>query len=376
MLDRKQTGARIKALREQNGFSQGFISEFLCVDQSLLSKIEKGERTITMEALSKIATLCGVSLSVFHDDAFDVRTMPCALRADRFDANDACALYAVRKIALNSEQLDSLLATPAVGRQHGNCGGKVKLVDSLKIAVLASGLRKQLGVDATSPVDIFSLAFSIETLTLVFYPMSSSISGMCVKGSAGDVIAINSAMSLGRQRYSLAHELYHLYFDENMDFVCQKRLDTKDRTEKQADQFASFFLVPPEELHEQIQKIRKRNGGKLTCKHVISLEQYFGISHQAMLYRLLSDKEITEYQVEEWNHDVIRMATGIGYPEDLYRPTEETEQYKAFGHYIRQTMDAYDRDLLSDGKYDELLLDGFRADLVYGTDMQGGELLD
>ena len=42
-------------------------------------------------------------------------------------------------------------------------------------------LRSRLDVDYKSPVDIFSLALSISNLTLVFYPFTSHISGMCIK---------------------------------------------------------------------------------------------------------------------------------------------------------------------------------------------------
>ena len=46
-----------------------------------------------------------------------------------------------------------------------------------------------------------------------------------------------------------------------------------------------------------------------------------------------------------------------------------------YGRYIKRAEDLLSRGLISDGKYEELLLEAFRADLVYGLD-EGGELVD
>ena len=95
------------------------------------------------------------------------------------------------------------------------------MIDKLELSTKAQELREKLGEDANSPIDIFSLANQIEGLTLVYYPLGKNISGMCVRDSEVRLIAINSTMSYGRQRFSLAHELYHLYFDNENGFdIC------------------------------------------------------------------------------------------------------------------------------------------------------------
>jgi len=45
------------------------------------------------------------------------------------------------------------------------------------------------------------------------------------------------------------------------------------------------------------------------------------------------------------------------------------------GRYIKRAEELLNRGLISDGKYEELLLEAFRADLVYGLD-EGGDLVD
>ena len=48
---------KLKAVREASGLRQGQIAEFLGVTQTYISKIESGERTLTVDQLEKLAGL-------------------------------------------------------------------------------------------------------------------------------------------------------------------------------------------------------------------------------------------------------------------------------------------------------------------------------
>ena len=250
-------------------------------------------------------------------------------------------------------------------------------MDKLDLNTKAQELREMLGEDANSPVDIFSLAKQIDKLTLVFYPLGPSISGMCVRDNKLRLIAINSSMSYGRQRFSLAHELYHLYFDDDLGFnVCARRFDPKSETEKCADQFASYFPAPYKSLKTNI---RNRFGGEpLSMADVISLEQYFGMSHLGMLWRLVSENYLDADQLEDYKYGVISMARSMGYDDKLYQPAPAEMQKRTYGYYLQQVEKIRQQDIVSPGKIDELLLDAFRDDIAFGADetVPGGETID
>lgn len=250
-------------------------------------------------------------------------------------------------------------------------------MDKMDLWKKAVNLRKLLGEDATSPIDIFALAFSIEHLSIVYYPMGDRLSGICVKNPGSNVISVNSAMTLGRQRFSLAHELYHLFFDDvKLTAICARNIGVGSEKEIDADQFASYFLMPPDAFSEMVNQIRKTSSDKLSVKDVVRIEQYFQISRQAVLNRLIAENELTVKDAEQMRKNVISSALSQGYDDTLYRPTPKEKQYGTYGYYIQQADRVAEQGLVSNGKYEELLISAYRSDLVYGDDAEGGEVLD
>jgi Zn-dependent peptidase ImmA (M78 family) len=250
-------------------------------------------------------------------------------------------------------------------------------MDKLDLWKKAANLRKQLGEDATSPIDVFSLAHSIERLSMVFYPMGDHLSGMCIKSDNNAVIAINSSMSVGRQRFSMAHELFHLYYDDaQLTAICAKKIGTGKDKENQADQFASYLLMPPDALTTMIKRVKKNETDRLSVKDVVRLEQHFGVSRQAILFRLIEENEITQQEAGPMKQGVIWSAVSLGYDDTLYKPLPTEKQYMTYGFYIQQADEAFGKGLISSGKYEELLLSAYRSDLVYGDEPEGGELID
>ncbi|MDD3139037.1 MAG: ImmA/IrrE family metallo-endopeptidase [Lachnospiraceae bacterium] len=241
-----------------------------------------------------------------------------------------------------------------------------------EIDSMAINLRKELVEDSMSPIDIFSMAKTMPDLTTVLYPLGSSISGMCIKGKGINLIAINSGMSLGRQRFSMAHEFYHLRYDtEVKKSVCSTAIDGGDEKEREADMFASHFLLPSAALYNVL-----KDSKTVSLEQVVWLEQHFGLSRQAILYRLKSEGKIDSTLYNKMQVDVQYSASKLGYDTDLYKATPKSSNMKTTGQYIRMADELYSGERISTGKYEEILLDAFREDLVFGDDEEGDEIID
>ena len=60
----------------------------------------------------------------------------------------------------------------------------------------------------------------------------------------------------------------------------------------------------------------------------------------------------------------------------VYFPTDEKKQYFTTGEYIRKVEKMAEKGLISEGKKEELLMDAYRADIVYNFDEEETNLND
>ena len=112
-------------------------------------------------------------------------------------------------------------------------------------------LREKWGLNPNGSIDITSVVLSkLPNLTLLYIPFSENTSGMCINDGNIKIIGINSTMTKGRQRFTLAHELYHLLIEENTGkpIICNNPY--RDDSEREADKFASYLLMSEEGLSQ------------------------------------------------------------------------------------------------------------------------------
>ena len=240
-------------------------------------------------------------------------------------------------------------------------------------------LRKSLGEDSMSPIEIISIVQNILNLTLTFIPMSNRISGMCIKiDDEEKLIAVNSTLSYGRQRFTIAHELYHLFFQSNFkSVICGKDIESEsDDEERNADSFASFFLAPYDGLLFFIKEKLEILNRDFTIYDIVRIEQFFGMSRQATLYRLISEKFITPDYATNFKQNVINSARQFGYDDKLYIPTSKDKQYFTIGNYINLAECLKTSAKISKGKFEEYLLEAYRSDIVFPTSTPGDQNYD
>lgn len=249
-----------------------------------------------------------------------------------------------------------------------------------ELSYQANELRKRFGEDTSSPIDVFAILQSQERLTLVFYPFSTHISGMCVRTRSGhQVVAVNSTRTLGRQRFTAAHELYHLFVqDEIAAVICGSDIGAgREEEEKNADAFASYFLAPNDALRSFIEKNLVKGAQRpLMVDDVVRIEQHFHMSRQATLYRLVGENWISLDYANTLKTNIIASARRLGFGDELYVPAPESRQYFTTGSYIELVEQLNTGERISTGKYEEFLLAAYRADIVYNLEAEGQDVYD
>ncbi len=224
----------------------------------------------------------------------------------------------------------------------------------------AEKLRKELGISNIEAVNIFDILKFKKNISIIKMNFSKHLSGMIVTKGSEKAILINSTMSLGRQVFTAAHEYYHLKFDNDLN-------EHKDFKENEANEFASYFLMPETAL---LSVITERGINKFTINDIIYLEHYFKLSHKALLRRLIKGKYISQKDYDNYSSlDIIETAFKLGYEIDLYIPTNEERTVTST--YAEVAEKALNKKKLSNSKYENYLIEGGYEEIVFGSPIDG-----
>ena len=109
MFNFELAAKRFSELRNNSGFTQSIMAEYLEVDQSYISKCEKGERQFSVDILEKAAELFGCAIDYFVNESIEFSQIPVALRAKSVTTDDLNVIASMNKIALNLRFMESLL---------------------------------------------------------------------------------------------------------------------------------------------------------------------------------------------------------------------------------------------------------------------------
>ncbi len=221
--------------------------------------------------------------------------------------------------------------------------------------VAAVDARRELGLGDLQPVDIFRILAYQEHISVVRCPFGkgSRMSGLFLRKGNVRLIVVNTCTSWGHQIFTAAHEYYHLRHSAGMSgSICVTgTFSERSPEEFDADRFAAAFLAPTAGLDYLIK--REFGGGRLGIGEIIYLEQYFAVSHAAMLRRLTEIGKITRGELDEFRPEVISKARRLGFSTRLY---EKTRDYEIVSDLPRKVREALERDLISEGKAREFLL--------------------
>ena len=100
---------RIKDLRKQAGLTQKQIGGFLSIDQSMVAKLESGERKLTTVQLSKLANLFSCSEDYLLGTSSENEEMNFAFRIDGMGSEELEVVASINKVAGNINMLNTIL---------------------------------------------------------------------------------------------------------------------------------------------------------------------------------------------------------------------------------------------------------------------------
>lgn len=227
----------------------------------------------------------------------------------------------------------------------------MRKLSEFEAELLAVRFRDMLHLPQDAP---FPVKESLEQLGIlaVFRPLSDSSFGMSIKTKEGlRFMLVNCNSTIGRQHFTIGHELYHLFYDENpQPHMCGE--EGKTPSEQSADMFASNLLLPRVGLLAMLPE-GFTPSKQLDLAIAVKMEQKFKVSRQALLYRLKRLLIISEDQLQELLLAPTReAAVRRGYDSSIY---EKGNEGLLIGDYSLMATDLFEKGLISEGHYNELI---------------------
>jgi len=211
--------------------------------------------------------------------------------------------------------------------------------------------RNKNGIGVKDPIIFKALLNKLNILT-VFKPLTYEISGIVGQLQELKFMLINSNHSIGRQNFTIAHELYHIYYDKKFLNTITDYKNSNEGEEKKANVFASFLLLPDGLIDLITEKERAKN--KITIPTLLKIEQYYQCSRSSLLIRLQNMNIIDEKQSEILADNIIKQARLLGYDISLY---EKGNENSVIGDYTSIAKTLYDKEIISESNYIDYLLD-------------------
>lgn len=313
--------AMLRASRERAGLSQEAAAGAVGINRVLLNYYEAGGRQVPLPTAAALARLYGTTVEALlageesAGSQIDVSGM--LFRAAPRDLGEQ-ALAGLRVFEQRLGEYVELAAEmgtalPGPGRSPL---APARTASAKEAAWAARQLRRQLDLGGGALGDPFQV---LDEHVLVWrLPLGEDLceapSGFFYNHpQAGFCIAVNSQMTLGRQVFTLAHELAHAYFHSQGADVVVSMPGGDHGRERFADAFAGEFLVPSDELRRVIGELAPFDD-LASPSLVVHLQRHFGVSFATLRVRLLQERLITQGDYDALAEtSPSRLAQALGY---------------------------------------------------------------
>lgn len=317
-------GERLKRFRIARGMSLVDLETAIdrLVSSSTLSKYEKGTLQPSAKTLNRIAAALSIkSAQLWSEPSCDIELIAFRKRTQlgKKEQKRIKAIVAeeVEKRIWLQEQISeqNTLELPILDITVKNLDGAEKAAYTLRNIL-------NLGID---PIENLMDVLEDHGIYIIEIDASESFDGISaiVRDDRDKVIAaaitIRNDVPGDRQRLNITHELGHLILDINKNV----------EPEKAAFRFGAAFLAPAEQLRKDVGQKRIR----FYKKQLFDLKIRYGMSIQAILYRLKDLEIISDSYYKKWCVDISKWGWKKIEPIDIL-PEKPERFYQQVHHAL------------------------------------------
>lgn len=184
-------------------------------------------------------------------------------------------------------------------------------------------IKKEKG-KITYPIDPFKI-LKVRNVIITFSDFDKLEGLLLFDKQKESVVSINLNRPVTRQRFTAAHELGHIILHTEIkseNFFCPI-FGAKSLFEREADDFASYLLMPNEELNKLIDKYQDKNGN-VDLDECLLIAEYFGVSFESCVktIRFILNRFAHKLDNEELNK-IIKKYKPQTKRKDLFEKTND-----------------------------------------------------
>ena len=298
-----------------------FAREFRGYTQTALAKSIKG---LSQPNLSNFEKGIGVLSKEIQLKIMDFLNFPANFFDEKINISISNSNYRKKYSVLKSEAIRFESKCKLIGKIVDDFSESIDWIDFNLIALdiedgyfpqdVARHNRQKLGLSSDKPVrNIISL---LESNGIIIFEIDETdkFDGISFITNNGiPVIIINKNFPNDRKRFTIAHELGHVLLHNENNYSIPLHRDNEKQKEKEANEFASEFLMPEEEIRRSLKFLK--------MKDLVSLKSYWLTSMSSIIRRA---KDLECIDNERYKYFMIEMSRH-GYnknePIDVYIDT-------------------------------------------------------
>ena len=279
MSVQENIAANLRRLRSAARLSQTQLAEKADLSRYAIAKLEKGEVMPQASTLQKLADALDASLSDLVEEVQELHHVRFRAKQGMYGRDQILA--DVSRWLRDFRELEEILGDYREFHLGERCRE-----DRMDPKAAAKCAREFMGLGDEPVRDICGLlehhGIKVKALpknTDAFFGLSIS------EADGGPAIVVNTweKISVERWIFSAAHELGHLLL--HLGAFDVSRTDEEREQEREADQFASYFLMPAEAFRSEWNDAR----GLSLIDRVFKVKRIFRVSYLTVLYRLVEE---------------------------------------------------------------------------------------
>lgn len=291
-IDMRRLGQELRHARESKGLTQEEAAKVIGVTRTTMVAIEKGDRRVRARELIDLARAYERHVNDFVRERPDIEQLDIQfrgpyLRSERDDRKIDPVIRDFEDVCRNYLELEQITGSPLMRKYPAEYEiAGLPLEQTAEAIALEERNRLGLG---DGPVPILRNVLEHDVGLRIFYlPMPGNFSEIyAFTDQLGGCLAVNRLHPEERRRWSLAHGYFHfLSTRRKSEVAVAEGHQRQPESERFADAFARYFLMPTGGLSRRFNDIRRK--GMVTPTDLCTLAYYYYVSPEALTRRLES----------------------------------------------------------------------------------------